>query len=204
MSTNTRHNNSTGFTTPKDYFSSFNENLFEKLHPNSTDIEDTGFSIPNGYFESFDDELFSKIHTENSSFSTTKETGYTSPKGYLDNIDYIITNTVNRHKTTKVIPLFTRGQIIKVASIAAIAVLSFFVVTFFFNDSNPISFEDIDYATYEEYINEEDLSLNEYEIADLYNVTEDDLESLETILDNEQLYEYLSDELTTDDYIDSL
>jgi len=62
MNTNNKHIK-TGFTTPDNYFDSFEENLLGKLSiETDTRVDNnTGFSVPEGYLESFEKELLSKV-----------------------------------------------------------------------------------------------------------------------------------------------
>lgn len=206
------HNNKTGFTTPKDYFLSFEANLLDKLnlkdHQDLAGEEKTGFNLPKDYFNSFENDLFTKLNIKTNTELTNRDTGFSTPEGYLDSLDDRIFKTVVPQEETKVITLFTRKQLMRIASIAAVFVLGFFITKSMLPtiEESGISFEDIEYAAFEEYLNEEDLTLSEYEIADLYNATEDDIDNIstESAIDNNLLYEYLSDEYTTDDYIDSL
>lgn len=210
MNKNKPHNNKTGFTVPKDYFSSFEDSLFSKLNlkkeDNSIENKSTGFKAPEGYLESFEGNLFEKLNIESNNQITHTETGYKIPSGYLDNLEDDILKKVNQAKKPKVISLFPKKQLLKVASMAAIFVVGFFSIKNIFNFEKGLTFDDIEYATIEEYINEEDLGLSEYEIADLYDASSEDLDeiSINNDIDQNQLFDYLSDELTTDDYIDNL
>ncbi len=52
-----------GFTTPKDYFESFEERLFERLSEGKLP-EETGFAVPEDYFDTFEDRLMDRIEKE--------------------------------------------------------------------------------------------------------------------------------------------
>lgn len=206
------HKNKTGYTTPKDYLSSFGDDLFDKLNLNTShnlaDKNQTGFKTPKDYFDKFEEDLFTNLSIEKNTILKDQETGFTTPNGYIENLEDRILKEVIPTKETRVIRMFSKKQFMKVASIAAVFILSFFIMkpVIFSNKDESLTFDDIEYGAFEEYINEEDLSLSEFEIADLYNASEEDIDNISTenTIDNNQLYEYLSDEYTTDDYIDSL
>lgn len=54
-----------GFKTPKDYFESFENRLFEKINDGTVDFpKEEGYKVPEGYFTSFEDRLFDTIAKE--------------------------------------------------------------------------------------------------------------------------------------------
>lgn len=174
--------NDNGFKAPKDYFESFEDNLFARLNmeDHSNDInkpEQPGFTMPENYLNDFENELFQKLE--------------------LDNIP----------KKGKVISLFSRKQFYHAASIAAVLILVFFIINPFNKGGKQelLTFEAIEYDSFENYLNTGDIELNAYDLADLYDINDEELEELtETTIENNQLYEYLSDEINTEDYMDSL
>jgi len=65
---NELHNKKTGFNTPKDYFNSFEERLFERMNTEDLIPKDTGFKAPDAYFDTLEDTLSQQL------FDTEKET----------------------------------------------------------------------------------------------------------------------------------
>ncbi|MFD0962841.1 hypothetical protein [Pseudofulvibacter geojedonensis] len=210
MDKNKPHNNKTGYSVPKNYFGTFEDSLFSKLdlkeEDHSIGNKSTGFKAPEAYLESFEADLFEKLNIQPNNQIIQTTSGYKMPDSYLDKLEEDILKKVNQPKKTKLITLFSRKDLLKVASIAAIFVIGFFSIKNIFNSNKKLTFDSIEYADFEEYINEKGLGLSEYEIANLYNVSTADLEeiSINNDIDENQLFDYLSDELTTDDYIDNL
>ena len=200
MNKNNKHIK-TGFTTPDDYFNHFEEKVLKQLSikENETTLPlETGFTTPNDYFTNLEEKLFHKISTEE---DIQKETGFKAPDNYFDNLDNEILNKVTVTET-KVIKLFSKKQYLYVASIAAVLILSFFILNPI--NSNSLTFDDIEYAAFEEYLNTENIDISALELADLYEVDSNELDNISFLsIDDENILDYLSDETTSDDYYDS-
>lgn len=89
MKNNELHNQkiTEGFTTPKDYFDTFEERLFEKIETEATIPKEEGFKIPDAYFDSLEDRLAGTL------FATEKEEvkviSLSNRKQYLKYISYV-------------------------------------------------------------------------------------------------------------------
>ncbi len=57
-----KNNKHTGFTTPNDYFETFEEKLFSKLE--NTSPEKTGFTVPDNYFKNVEKSIIDKVNNE--------------------------------------------------------------------------------------------------------------------------------------------
>ncbi len=57
-----KNNKHTGFTTPNDYFETFEEKLFSKLE--NTSPEKTGFKVPDNYFKNVEKSIIDKVNNE--------------------------------------------------------------------------------------------------------------------------------------------
>jgi len=57
---------SAGFTTPKNYFESFDDKLFERLNKKESieGLESTGYEIPQSYFDSVEGNVFKRLNIE--------------------------------------------------------------------------------------------------------------------------------------------
>jgi len=203
MNKNSKHIN-TGFSTPDNYFNDFEEKLLSKLSIEKSESElplETGFTTPNDYFENFEETVLHTLSAKENNLSTQKQTGFVAPESYFDNLDNEILNKTTATET-KVIKLFSKKQFLYIASIAAILVLSFFILNP--SNSNLPTFEDIEYAAFEEYLNTEELDISALELADLYGVDSNELNTISFLsIDDENILDYLSDETTSDDYFDS-
>ncbi|EDP94904.1 hypothetical protein U8527_15220 [Kordia algicida OT-1] len=86
MKKNELHNDkSAGFTTPKDYFNTFEDRLFDTLHSESMLPEKEGFKVPDAYFDGLEDSLSTKLFAKE---ETTKVIPLQRKKNYFTYIGY--------------------------------------------------------------------------------------------------------------------
>lgn len=155
----------------------------------------SGFKTPEDYFNTLEDNLYEQL-------SIDTKTGFKVPKNYFENLDAILLEKIEQQKKTKVISLINKKQLLYISSIAAALVFAFFIVKP--NDTNPLSFNNIEYAAFEDYLNTEELDVSPTELADLFEIDTNDLNTISFVtLENEALLNYLSEEMTSDDYNDN-
>jgi len=160
----------------------------------------TGFRTPDNYFESFEEELLNKLSIKTES-TLVNETGFTVTDDYFDTFEKELLEKIKKSET-KVISLFNKKRVYYVASIAAILIFSIFIIKPSYSD--PITFDNLEYASIEEYLNTEYLDITAVELADLYEVETSDLDNISFLtIDDKHILEYLSEETTYDDYYDS-
>lgn len=166
----------------------------KKLH----NIKSSGFKAPDGYLESFDELLLNKLN-ESSSLDGLKNSGFKVPDQYFQKFDDKILEAISSEKEIKVIPFIPWKKMLYVSGIAASIIL---MVSLFNNNNNIPTFENLETALIDDYIDEEEFT-NE-DIASL--VTEDltldkfmdshlidaDLENY--ILNNSSVEDYLKEE----------
>ncbi|MGB1210713.1 MAG: hypothetical protein ACPG41_04770 [Lacinutrix venerupis] len=146
---------------------------------NLNNVKKTGFKVPQNYFEEFENSILTEAKLKN----LVSDSGFKAPEGYLDNFSVPI------EKETKVISIFSKKNMLLVSSIAAAIVLFFSLNVF---DNSPLSFDDLDTTTVDNYI------LNETEIGDLTSLFQDNE------LSENQFIDYsLSDE-ALDNYIENI
>lgn len=153
----------------------------KKLH----NIKSTGFKTPDNYFESFDDKIFSKLNTENP-LDSIKKTGFKVPDDYFESFNNTIFEKSLGNKESKVIPLFSKRNLVYVSSIAA-AILLLFNLSIF--DNKP-TFDNLDIETVESFIEDENIS--SYDIAALLTdeqIAEDII--IEFTVNEDNIEEYL-------------
>lgn len=203
MNKNNKHIK-TGYSTPDNYFNNFEEKLLNKLSIKENESvlpTETGFSTPDNYFDNLEETVLQKLSIEEDNSNTTKQTGFITPNDYFDNLEDDILNKLPTTET-KVIKLFHKKQYLYVASIAAILILSFFILNPI--NSNSLTFDDIEYAAFEEYLNTEDIDISALELADLYEVDSNELDNISFLnIEDENILDYLSDETTSEDYFDN-
>ncbi|MCL5129512.1 hypothetical protein [Algibacter sp. L4_22] len=139
-----------------------------KIH----NITNSGLKAPKDYFDNLEDRFMAKIKLN----EVARDSGFKAPEGYFDSLENSILNKVSEQKTTKVIPLFNRKNLLYISSIAA-AVLLLFNLSIFEKQTN---WDSLDIDTVENYILDE--NVGSYEIATLLlvdDISEEDFEYLE-------------------------
>lgn len=148
-------------------------------------IKSSGFNVPKDYFDTFENNLLDRINAEENIIST-ESTGFNTPEGYFDTLEDRVFDTLSEEKETKVISLFSRKAIVYVSSVAAAALILFNLSIF----SNTITVGDLETATVENYLLDEDIS--SYDIASLFTEELPNEEGLVNFdLNEEHLEEYL-------------
>ncbi len=153
----------------------------KKLHS----IKTTGFKTPKGYFDSFDEDLLQKISTEGR-LNETISSGFKTPENYFEGLEEHIIKQVSEEKSTKVISLFSRKNLVYASSIAAAVLLLISFSVF----NNTIGIGDLETKTVENYIIYENFS--SYEIAAL--IDQEDLNETNFVnhnFDEEAIEDYL-------------
>lgn len=88
MKKNELHNKkiTEGFSTPKDYFNTFEDRLFGKLEAEAAIPKEEGFKVPDAYFDGLEDRLADKLFAP--STEETKVIPLSNRKIYLKYISY--------------------------------------------------------------------------------------------------------------------
>tara|TARA_R110002051_G_scaffold122437_1_gene195599 strand:+ start:97954 stop:98484 length:531 start_codon:yes stop_codon:yes gene_type:complete len=171
------------------------------VNTNESDINKPNFQLPDNYFEQFGEELQAQIALEKA-LGGKVSSGFSTPDAYFENRTWQhlpLSNTAvqdTREKSSKVISIFSRKTLWTGLSIAAIAII---VISLLNPITDPTSFDTLDLADIENYMNNEDLAFTTDELADL--LSEDALNTLTentAILNDEQLIDYLEE--STDMY----
>jgi hypothetical protein len=160
----------------------------------------TGFKTPANYFDSIEEKLLNQLSIK-TDVQVENKTGFKVPEGYFDSFEKELMNKIKKPEP-KVISIFNKKNFYYVASVAAILIFSLFIINPTYSD--PITFDDLEYASIEEYINTENLEITAIELADLYGVQTNDLDNISFLnIEDENILEYLSEETTSDYYYDS-
>jgi len=157
-----------------------------KLH----NINETGFKTPKTYFDSLEDSIMNQIKLQ----KKIEGAGFITPDNYFESLEDKILEKVNHQP--KVISLFSKRNLFYATSIAAALVIMFSI----FINKNELTFDDLETASIENYLNEEEI--DSYEIASLFTVEE--LSSdifIDSDLTSESLEEYLLLNATIEDLI---
>ncbi|MCF6348132.1 MAG: hypothetical protein L3J20_07525 [Flavobacteriaceae bacterium] len=178
------------FKVPKGYFDTVEDAVFTKLSTKKLS-EKEGFSMPDSYFNTVEDRVLEKIKKENSSQSAIpigSQTGFTIPENYLTTIEDIVTTKLNDDtKPVKVIGFkaFLLKRVIPFAAAAAVLLL---VYINYNAKTSSNSFDTVAYSDIEQWIENDLITFDTYEIAEVYNDIE--LENA-TIFAEDELLEYL-------------
>ncbi len=152
-----------------------------------------GFDIPDDYFEEFETRLFNRINIE----LLPKDSGFKVPEGYFNEIDKKIIDQVKKPiNKTKVISILSRKTILYAASIAAVAVLIFSLVT---NQNEVLTIDDIEFSSIKTYIEEGNIEIDNSDLSLLF--TEEDLSAI--TLDGNNISEEILNEYLLDNINDS-
>jgi hypothetical protein len=159
--------------------------------------KNSGFRTPKGYFEHFTDDLLDKMSKETSGLP--KKDGLKVPEGYFDNLDKKILKKVTE-KESKVIRLKSyKKYFLAAASVAAILIL---VLSIQERGQSSFTFDDLARTDIENYLEENELGLSSYELAEVLLTEELEVNDiLNSELDDENIIDYLEDNI---DDIDEL
>ncbi|MEM7484831.1 MAG: hypothetical protein AAF348_06445 [Bacteroidota bacterium] len=153
------------------------------------------FNTPEGYFDNFHERLMDKIDKEETTQRESiipKSDGFSVPDGYFKTLNQSIVERT-KQKTVKIIKLKSyRKFYYGAAAIAAIFVLVFGVT---WNEpESQLSFDDLASAEIDTYFDTAEFGLSSYEIAEIIEVEELNINDiLETELNKENILDYLDE-----------
>lgn len=153
--------------------------------------KNTGFKTPKGYFEDFTDDLLNKMSKEASSLPN--KDGFKAPEGYFDNLNKEVLEKITE-KESKVISLKSyRKYFYAAASAAAILILVFSIQ---WKNESSFTFDDLARTDIEIYLEDNDLGLSSYELAEVLLTEEFEVNDiLNSELDDENIIDYLEDNI---------
>jgi len=150
---------------------------------NKKNCDQSGFTVPDDYFEGIEDAVFSKI-TED---TLPSRTGFTVPENYFKTLEEQVISKIETPKKTGKL----RSLIIRFTTSAAAVLLLFFGISQY-NQATNITFDSLTIAEINDWMLEEEITIDSYEIADISETTYTNIP--ESISDQE-LNDYLD---TTD------
>ncbi|MEM6686861.1 MAG: hypothetical protein AAF617_13840, partial [Bacteroidota bacterium] len=153
------HNKNTGFNTPKAYFDSFEDRLFERMQTASLIPKDTGFTAPDAYFDTLEDTLSKQLFDTK---TETKVIPLQRKRNYINYISY---------------------------AAAACFVLFLAITFMNTSEEDTISINEVASTEINEFIENDLIALNNYELMTVYEeenieintIFEVDLNETETI-----------------------
>ncbi len=159
-------------------------------------IKESGMKTPDGYFDAFDERLFKKLDVQKEMASISIP-GYKVPDNYFEEFNDKIQTRLKNDDSLKVINLMSWRNAAYISGIAAALVL---MLTVYINSNNILSINQIETASIEDYLNNENLNI--YDIASLLN--EDDLlldDFVSSSITEESLENYLLNNTSIEDLI---
>ena len=173
-----------GFKTPKGYFETVENDVFSKLSIKSFP-EKAGYSIPKNYFDTVERKVFTKMDAN----EFLKQHHFDVPKDYFSTIEDNVFKKIQEENTNKPKVINLRFKLTKVFAPIAIAASLLLLVTLYTNNNNDsFSFNSLTVTDVENWIENDDIYLDSYEIAEVYSdvtfeddFNEDEIELLEYI-----------------------
>lgn len=156
-------------------------------------INTSGFKVPKDYFSQVEEQILSEVHLKNK----VDVSGFDVPDSYFETLEDKIVKQLKDEQDVKVIPLLSWKKVIYTTTIAASLVLMFNV---FYNTSEALTFDSLDMASIENYVEQEDYT--SYELSSL--LTEEELHTnnfIDTEISEESLEDYLLDQSDIEDLI---
>ncbi len=164
--------NNGGFKTPVNYFDELDSNI-----KNLNNVQSIGYSIPKNYFSKVEDKIIQQTIKD-------RETGFHTPDNYFNEFENVLIQKLP-NKKTKIINL--KRSVLISAFAAAASLLLFFGLNDFLFNKNEYNIESIQIAEIENWIDEDLISFNSYDIDDTFN-------DIELVIENDysdEILEYL-------------
>lgn len=174
------------FKVPSNYFDTVEVVIFSTLKSKdfSIKLDKSAFNLPQGYFDSVEDSVISKLKAE----ALYNETNETIPADYFDDLEDQVLSKIK--SKSKIISLKTIARYI-----APLAIAASFLLLFLLNTSeNSITFESLETAEIEQFIDIGIIEIDEEALASAFSditLTED---QLSTSLSDEEVLNYLIEE----------
>jgi len=149
-----------------------------------------GFTVPDGYFEGLNKRLQGRLDEDD--LVLPKEDGFAVPDGYFDSLQDKLNSRLGEAEESRVIKLNPWKKYYLVA--ASVAALIVIVIGFRLGQPEEFTFSDLANAELESYLNENDLGLTSYEIAEVLPVEEIEVNDiLDNDLNEENIIDYLDE-----------
>ncbi len=136
------------------------KDIFENLK-----TKGTGVSSPEDYFGNFENIFF------NAKTNATHTSGFVSPNNYFEEFD---DKVLTELKPSKIIRL--NNNALKISLMVAATLLLFFSISNFNLDKHPLSMDDIELNEIENWLDNDLVSYNSYEISEIFSDVDLDIE----------------------------
>ena len=159
-------------------------------------IKDAGFKTPEAYFDNFEERLFEKM-TVQQEMASLKESGHKVPEHYFEDFDRKLQDRIKTDASPKVRRLIPWKNAVIVSAVAAALLLMFGI---YIKSDNPISLNQIETVSIENYLSNEDLNI--YDLASFLNEEDLDMDDfVSNTFSDESLENYLLNNASIEDLI---
>jgi hypothetical protein len=196
------HNiNNPGFKIPVNYLESLEDRVFDRLKGEEAleNIEAPGYKTPPSYFDSLEARVITRLN-EGIELDQIQESGFKAPDGYFKTVEKNVEKALNKDEVVKVVPLFSRRNIMYATGIAAMIMI---MLGIFLDKGDTININSLDIELVETYLEQQDLDT--YDIASLLNdedLVQEDLGIIDDDFSEELLEDYLIDNADLEDIIE--
>lgn len=170
------HNKETGFNTPKEYFNTFEERLFDRIKTEAVIPKETGFKTPDSYFDNLEDSLSKTL------FETKKETEVIPlqrKRNYIHYLSYAAAACILFFVAINLIPTTTG------------------------TDADTLKISEIDTSEIDAFIENDLIALNNYDLMLVYEEENVDMSTIfEVNLDETETIDYLENRSDPYDLLD--
>ena len=158
--------------------------------------DEHNFKTPEGYFESFNERLMQRLQNEEAEEKLSflpKSDGFKTPKAYFEGVEDEVLSKLTEKKG-KVITLRPYRKYLYGATAVAAALILFFNLNL--ETQTPVAFEDLASAEIDAYLENTELDLTSYELAELVSIEEVALtDVLDVPLESENILDYLDENI---------
>ncbi len=152
-----------GFKTPEGYFESIEDHVCTKLSTAHFPVKE-GFKMPANYLESIEANVFEQLSIDTNSDKQSTEI----PEGYFDTFEDRVFAKIQKETAEKSTVIHLKSRLIKI--VAPIAIAASLVLIIILNYSNnAYNIESVATSDIEEWIEDDLISFDSYEIAELYD-----------------------------------
>ena len=174
-------NNKTGFSTPENYFSEFENSLQE-----TRQRKESGFVSPENYFDKIENKIL--LQTINNS---KKLTGFKTPSNYFENLEQSILGRISSNKPIKIVKLLSNNYLKIVGLSIAASLLLFFSLNKFESNNQLFDLNNIEISEIENWMDEDLITFSSYDIVDTFGDL--NLNGLDNYSEDE-IIDYLNEE----------
>ncbi|MEM9363703.1 MAG: hypothetical protein AAGA43_13780 [Bacteroidota bacterium] len=158
--------------------------------------DEHNFKTPEGYFDSFNERLMQRLQDEEAEEKLSflpESDGFKTPTAYFEGVEDEVLSKL-REEQPKVITLRPYRKYLYGATAVAAALILFFSLNV--ETESPIAFEDLASAEIDAYLENTELDLTSYELAELVSIEEVALtDVIDTPLESENILDYLDENI---------